>query len=182
MSAEDRLLALQLAISTVVPSGGSFPADRAGEVTAVAEVYYRWLDGPVSLALTHDPVTYNQADPDGPGTPTVMKGNAVQLTDTQQVTLSVAETDPKGQPVTGDNLAWTVDNPDVIAITPSADGYSCLCVAGTVGTATVTVTDSTANPPLTGTDALTVVSSAATSLTIGEGTAEEQPPPAPPAA
>jgi hypothetical protein len=99
----------------------------------------------------------------------------MQLMDTQQVTLSVAETDSKGQPVTGDALTWTVDNAAAITLTPSADGYSCLCVAGTDGIATVTVSDGSATPPLTATDVLTVVSSAATGLVISEGTAEAQP-------
>ena len=179
MSADDRVLALQLAISTVAPQGG-LPASQAGDVTTVAGVYYRWLEGPAVLVLAHDTITYEQAAPDGPGTPTVMKGNAVQLTDLQQVTLSVAEQDSKGQPVS-DSLTWSVDNPAVIALTPSADTQSCLCVAGTDGTAVVTVTDSSVTPPLTASDTLTVVSSAATTLTITEGPVQDQPPAAPPA-
>jgi hypothetical protein len=43
------------------------------------------------------------------------------------------------------------------------------------------VTDNSVTPPLTGSDTITVVSSAATSLVIGEGTPEAIPP-APPAA
>lgn len=104
----------------------------------------------------------------------------VQLNDLQQVTLSVAEQDSKGQPV-ADALAWSVDNGSVISLVPSADTQSCLCVAGTDGTAVVTVTDNSVTPPLTASDTITVVSSAATSLVISEGTAEDQPPAAPPA-
>jgi hypothetical protein len=154
------------------------PAGTTGDVLAVADAFYRWLEGPVSLVLTAG-LTYQQAVPGDPGVPTLRKGNAMQLSDTQQVTLSVAETDSKGQPVTGDALTWSVDNPAVIALTPAAGNYSCLCVAGTDGTATVTVTDGSATPPLTATDVLTVVSSAATALVISEGTAEAQPPKAP---
>ena len=139
--------------------------------------------GPAVLVLTVDPTTFDQAAPEGPGTPTIMKGSsAVQLTDTQQVTLSVAEQDSKGEPVTGDTLAWTVDQSGVIAITPSADTQSCLCVAGAPGTATVTVTDNSVTPPLTGTEAFTVVSGAATALVINAGTPEAQPAPAAPPA
>jgi hypothetical protein len=105
----------------------------------------------------------------------------VQLTDIQQVTVSVSEQDSKGQPVS-DQLVWSVDNTAVISLVPSADSQSCLCVAGTDGTATVTVTDNSVTPPLTASDVITVVSSAATSLVISEGTAEDQPPAAPPAA
>ena len=141
---------------------------------------YEFLAGPVALVLTVDPTTFDQAAPEGPGTPTIMKGSAVQLTDLQQVTLSVAEVDSKGQPAS-DSLTWSVDQPGVIALTPSADTKSCLCVAGTDGTAVVTVSDNSVTPPLTASDTLTVVSSAATSLVISEGTAEAQPPAAPPA-
>ena len=178
MTAENRVLALDWARKDVVPQGG-LPPERAGDVTTVADVYYWWLDGPVFLVLVIAPVTYDQAAPEGPGTPTIMKGNSVQLTDLQQFTLTVGEVDSKGQPVTGDNLSWSVDQPTIVAITPSADGYSCLCVAGVDGTANVTVTDSTVTPPLTGTDAITVMSSAATSIVLSEGAAEAQP--APPA-
>ena len=180
LTAENRVLSLDWARKDVVPQGG-LPPERVGDVTAVAQVYYRYLEGPAVLFLAVDPTTFNQAAPEGPGTPTQMKGSAVQLTDLQQVTLTVAEQDSKAQPVTGDSLTWSVDNPDIIAITPSADGYSCLCVAGVDGTANVTVTDNTVTPPLTGTEPFVVVSDAATSLVISAGTPEEQPPAAPPA-
>lgn len=179
MTAENRVLALQLAIETVVPDGGGFPADKGADVTTVADIYYAWLEGPAVMFLTVDPTTFDQAAPEGPGQPTVRKGMIVQLTDLQQVTLSVAEQDSKGQPV-ADSLVWSVDNGDVISLVPSADTQSCLCVAGVDGTAVVTVTDNSVNPPLTASDTITVVSSAATSLVINEGTPEDQPP-APPA-
>lgn len=180
MTAENRVLALQLAIQTVVPEGGALPPEMKGsDVTAVAQIFYRWLEGPAVLFLAVDPTTFDQAAPEGPGTPTVRKGTNVQLTDLQQVTLSVAEVDSKGQPV-ADSLVWSVDNGSVIALTPSADTQSCLCVAGVDGTAVVTVTDNSVTPPLTASDTITVVSSAATSLVISEGTPEAQPP-APPA-
>lgn len=175
MTAENRVLALRLAIETVVPDGGGFPASQGSDVTTVATIYYQWLEGPAVLFLTVDPTTFDQAAPDGPGMPTIRKGSIVQLNDLQQVPLSVAEVDSKGQPV-ADQLAWSVDNGDVISLVPSADTLSCLCVAGTDGTAVVTVTDNSVNPPLTASDTITVVSSAATSLVIAEGTPEDQPP------
>lgn len=178
MTADNRVTALRFAIDAMAVDG-NLSAAQAGDVTATANVFYRWLEGPAVMVLVTDPATYQQAAPEGPGTPTVKKGSTVQLTDTQQVTLSIAEVDSKQQPVTTDSLAWSVDNSAVVAITPSADGYSCLCAAGTDGTATVTVTDNTVTPPLTATDVITVVSSAATSLVISEGAPEDQPPAAP---
>jgi len=181
MTAENRVLALRLAIQTLVPESGTLPPSMKGsDVTTVATIYYQWLEGPAFLLLTVDPETFDQAAPEGPGQPTVKKGSIVQLTDLQQVTLSVAEVDSKNQPVS-DSLVWSVDNGDVISLVPSADTQSCLCVAGVDGTAVVTVTDNSVTPPLTASDTLTVVSSAATSLVISEGTPEDQPPAAPPA-
>ena len=179
MTAENRVLALQLAMQAVVPEAGGLPSFQAGDVTYVAQTFYRWLEGPAVLFMTVDPTTFDQAAPEGPGQPTIRKGQTVQLNDLQQVTLSVAEVDSKSQPVS-DQLAWSVDNANVISLVPSADTQSCLCVAGVDGTATVTVTDNSVNPPLTASDSITVVSSAATSLVINEGTPENQPP-APPA-
>ena len=167
-------------MQTVLPeSDGVSPVMKGSDVTAVATIYYRWLEGPAVLFMTVDPTTFDQAAPEGPGQPTIRKGNIVQLTDLQQVVLSISEQDSKGQPVS-DQLAWSVDNGDVISLVPSADTQSCLCVAGVDGTATVTVTDNSVSPPLTASDTITVVSSAATSLVISEGTPEDQPP-APPA-
>ncbi len=171
LTVENRVLALQLAVQFEKSHTTAQPSD----VTSAATMFYRWLEGPAILILTHDSLTFSQAAPDGPGTPTVMKGNTVQLTDLQQVTLTVAEQDSKGQPVTGDTLTWTVDNAAVATITPAANGLSCLVVAVADGVATVTVTDATVTPPLTATDAITVVSSAATGLVITEGTPENQP-------
>jgi len=181
VTAENRVLALQLAMQTVLPESDSVPpAMKGSDITTVATIYYRWLEGPAVLFMTVDPTTFDQAAPEGPGTPTNRKGTAVQLTDLQQVTLSVAEQDSKGQPVS-DSLTWSVDQPTVISLVPSADTQSCLCVAGVDGAAVVTVTDNSVTPPLTASDTLTVVSSAATSLVISEGVPEDQPPPAPPA-
>ena len=181
MTAENRVLALQLAIQTVLPDGGALsPGMKGSDVTTVATIFYQWLEGPAFLLLTVDPTTFDQSAPEGPGTPTVRKGTNVQLTDLQQVTLSVAEVDSKNQPVS-DSLVWSVDNGDVISLVPSADTQSCLCVAGVDGTAVVTVADNSVTPPLTASDTITVVSSAATNLVISEGTPEDQPPATPPA-
>ena len=175
MTAENRVLALDWARKDVVPQGG-LPPDRAVDVTTVAGIYYRFLEGPVFLILTISELTFPQDAPDGPGVPTVMKGNAMaQITDLQQYTASVGEADSKQQPVTGDNLTWSVDQPAIATVTPSADGYSAVIAGVSDGTATYTVTDNTVTPPLTGSGTVTVVSSAATSLVITEGAPEDQP-------
>ena len=182
MTAENRVLALQLAMQTVLPESGSVPpAMKGSDVTTVATIYYQWLEGPAFLLLTISTLTFPQGAPDGPGVPTIVKGNAMaQITDLQQYTASVAEVDSKNQPVTGDNLTWTIDQPAVASVTPAADGYSAVIAGLADGTATYTVTDNTVTPPLTGSGTVTVVSSAATSLVLNESAPVDQPP-APPA-
>jgi len=182
----DRQLALQEAVAYFdsMFRGGLLPDPfrNAFELLHVAGLFYGWLTAPVMLTVTVSPLTFEQGREPGPGVPTISEGaDMAQLTDTQQVTLSVAEVDSKGNPVTGDTLAWTVDDVSVITVTPDASGYNALAVAGIPGVANVTVTDSTVSPPLTGTFQLTVEPGTATSLVVSEGTPVEQPPPAPPA-
>ena len=163
-------------------SAGAFQAPletRLAAIKHIADEFYAWLTVPTRLQVAIDRFTYPQHG--GPGTPTLYREghpNMATLTDTQQVALTVAETDAKGEPVTADTLVWTVDNPNVITLTVAAGTYSAEAVAGAPGTATVTVADA-ANAALTGTAVLTVVAGAATSLVITEGTPEEQPSPAP---
>jgi hypothetical protein len=178
VTAENRVLALQLAMQTVLPESGSVPpAMKGSDVTTVATLYYQWLEGPAFLLLTISQLTFDQDAPDGPGVPTLVKGPLMaQITDLQQYTASVGEVDSKNQPVTGDSLAWTIDQPAVASVTPSADGYSAVIAGLADGTATYTVTDNTVTPPLVGTGSVTVVSSAATALVISEGAPEDQPP------
>ena len=178
MTAENRVLALQLAMQTVLPeSDGVSPVMKGTDVTAVATIYYRFLEGPAFLLLTISELTFPQDAPDGPGVATIVKGPLMaQITDLQQFTASVAEVDSRNQPVTGDNLTWAIDDPSIASVTPSADGYSAVIAGVADGTANYTVTDNTVNPPLTGGGSVTVVSSAATSLVVSEGAPEDQPP------
>lgn len=64
-----------------------------------------------------------------------------QLTATQQVLLLVRFTDRLGNPAPVDEPPeWLVDNPNVVALEPAADGMSCLCKAvGPIGIANVTL-------------------------------------------
>ncbi len=106
---------------------------------------------------------------------------AFELTDCQQVTLSVTFLDKKGNPARVDGApAWLVDNPNVLALTPAADGLSCLVSAvGPLGSALVTLTaDADLGAGVVsviGTFAVDVTAGAATTVAITAGTPEEQP-------
>ena len=138
-------------------------------VLAYANVFLGWVSG-ARLAISADPLTYAQGNP-ALSQATRFIGGAVQLTDTQQVTLSVEPEDSKGFP-TSDTLTWSSSDDTVVSLQPSADTLSCLCVAGNPGAAvTVTVTDGT----ISASDNFDVVPSGTASLVITEGTPEQQP-------
>lgn len=63
------------------------------------------------------------------------------LNDNQQVNAKVAFVDKKGNPANVDGAPqWMVDNPNLLSITPAADGMSCLIAAvGPLGSGNVTV-------------------------------------------
>ena len=67
---------------------------------------------------------------------------AFQLTITQECKVTTKIVDAKGNPAQVDGIpAWLTDNPNVVALTPSSDGLSCLVAAvGPIGTATVSMT------------------------------------------
>jgi len=67
---------------------------------------------------------------------------AFQLTATQQVDLTIAATDRRGNPAPVDGVPeWATDNSDVLALVPSADGMTCTVKAtGVLGTGRVQMT------------------------------------------
>jgi len=171
-SFRERKAALDAAVAvSAQPGETATPA----AVLAAATAFLGWLTG-ARLRVAVDPVTYTQGNPTR-SQATLFLGGAVQLTDTQQVTLAVEPEDSKGE-ATSDTLTWSTADTTVISLQPSADTLSCLCVAGVPGTGiVVTVTDGT----ISASESFDVVAGTAASLVITPGTPEEQPPPAPPA-
>jgi len=105
-----------------------------------------------------------------------------QMTDSQQVTMSVAFTDKKGNPAPAPAGAappqWLVDNAALLTLTPAADGMSCVVAAtGPLGDGTVSVkvTDAAGNSLATGSIAVTIVGGAPVNIAITPGTPSEQP-------
>src|SRR5690349_23935492 len=79
------------------------------DVLETATRLYDWLN--VSPPVVSMTLTASEPVPQTPGSTT--KGNTMQLHDTEEFTLSVAEKDAKGQPVTTDTITWTVADPAV---------------------------------------------------------------------
>lgn len=105
---------------------------------------------------------------------------ALTLTDSQQATLSIGFTDKRGNaaPQPPGTLAWFVDNPAVLSITPAADNLTCLvAAAGPLGSATVTVKLADADGATTaaGTLDVNVTGGSATNIAVTAGPPEEQP-------
>jgi len=72
--------------------------------------------------------------------PTVL---AMQMSSSQFVSVSAAFTDSRGNPapVEEGSATWRVDNPNVLALEPAADGLSCkVSAVGPLGTAKVSLT------------------------------------------
>ena len=173
-SFEEREAALDAAVDLFANDPTTWPAQT---ILAYATAFLAFLSG-ARLRLTVDATTYFQGDPALPQ-PTRFAGDNVQLTDTQQVLLTVEPLDSKGEPTT-DTLTWSTSDGTVISLVPSADTLSCECVAGVPSAAgsavTVTVTDGV----LSASEPFIVVAGTAASLVITPGTPEDQPP-APPA-
>lgn len=111
---------------------------------------------------------------------TISEGaSKMQLRDNQQFTASLAPVDKKGAPaqVQPGSVVWT--GPNFIALTPSADGLSCLIVAQGIGTGQVTASaDADLGDGVTtisGTLDVEVISGEATSLGITAGEVTDQP-------
>ena len=105
---------------------------------------------------------------------------AFQLSATQQNVLTVAPKDRKGNPAPVQDPVWQVDNPNLLALTPSADGLSCTAVAvGPIGSGTVTFrcdADLGAGVvELVGTETFDITAGLATTIAISAGPASEQP-------
>ncbi len=105
---------------------------------------------------------------------------ALTMTVSKQAVASVKFLDKKGNPAPVDGPpTWTTDNSDVLALTPAADGLSCLIVAvGQIGTGNVQVSadaDLGAGvTPIIGTLACTITGGTATTVTIDVGAPTEQ--------
>jgi len=101
---------------------------------------------------------------------------SLQLTDSQQVNLTVEPVDKKGNQATIDAApTWTSSDATVATVTPAADGLSATVVAvGKLGTAQIVITASSGGTSVSGTLDLVVVGGAAASLAITAGAPVEQ--------
>lgn len=140
------------------------------EIRDTGEIFFAWLNGTTRITLTRGPVT-NQA---GAVTDTnINEENPVQIHDDEKFDLTVHTTDAKGFE-TADAIDWAVDDTSVVTLTVSADGRSCTVVAGSPGSAVITVTDNATTPPLSATEAVDVVPGGTATISLTEGPVSKQ--------
>lgn len=105
----------------------------------------------------------------------------MNMTDSQQVSLTISPVDRKGNPAPVDGIpAWASSNTEVVTVAPAPDGMSAVASAvGPLGTATVSVTaDADLGAGVTeiaGSLDITITAGSASTVTITAGTPTEQP-------
>lgn len=105
---------------------------------------------------------------------------AVEMTTIDQFNVTVAPKDAKGNPAPIENPQWLTDNTDVLSLTPSSDGLSCLVKSvGIPGTANVQFSSDAkigeGEVILMGTLAVTVGPAQAVTVELVAGPVEVQP-------
>lgn len=140
----------------------------AGELAVrnTAETFLAWLRGPTAIRLTPGQVTSQTT---GQPTGSAPEGDTVQIHDDEQFTLAVDTKDAKGFE-TADQVDWSVDDENVVTVEVSDDGRTATVIAGSPGSAVVTVTDGT----LTATEAVDVVAAGTATISIAEGEVTKQ--------
>jgi len=155
--------------------------DRRASLTALlrdADRVYTWLTAPAppaSITLTAGPITDQRSD--AVATTTTGADMALELGDSQQVTITAAPRDAEGQPTT-DTITWTVDNTTAVqALQVSGDTLEVTLLGATPATGvTLTATDASGNSAPFVFD---VVAGPATSLGLTAGPVTDQPAPTP---
>jgi len=177
----DRARLIGLKLATELHAAIGLPLGNYGPVESIpacvletAGEFARWLtEPPHRLHLRPAPFTFQQPDYPGPAvhTKTGDHGMSVTMTDSQEVSYSVAADDSKGFPV-ADTFTWSSDDGGaVLTVTPSADGTSCVFAAVAPGSATISVTDGT----LSASDLITVTTGAVATLVLTPGTPTDEP-------
>lgn len=103
---------------------------------------------------------------------------AFSMSDSQQVTVTAKAIDKKGNAAPIEAPEWSTDNTDLLALTPSDDGLSCVVAAvGPLGSGTVTFKADAqlgdGEVPIVGTLDVTITGGLATTVTLEAGAPSE---------
>jgi hypothetical protein len=99
----------------------------------------------------------------------------VDLHADKKVSFSLDAVDEMGNPTTFDGvIAYTVDDPSIVAVTDNGDGSGVAAAVGPLGTAVLTATITpTTGTPTEKSEAINVIAGDATSFTFAFGPEEE---------
>jgi hypothetical protein len=179
--ADDRRAALAAAVTLAgqrleVSVADGFIATGQPHWLNLATSAYRWLRQRDSLRAVSLVLVPGTPYPEG----TTPMGTTFDLSDTQEVAFTLSGVDAKGVavPAPVDTWTWSLADPDGTGsvLTVSADTTSATVAAGTpdtTGTLTLSVTG--ASTGLTGAEAIVVVASAATAISVVPGTPSPEP-------
>ena len=170
-----RVAALQAAVATHARLGLRLcPGVDRAETIAQAEldirrtagIYLAWLHGTVRLRLTPGPIR-DQATGLPTGTPTP-EGDTMQINTGQKFDVTADTEDAAGYD-TPETIAWSIDNGDVAVLTVSEDTHTCTVTSGAPGSAVLTATVTSMDPPLSATLAVDVVPAGTATIELVPG-------------
>ena len=167
-------IAVQLYKDRTVHPGEGHENTPAKAVLAAAGKFFEFLysDAPIKhITLVPGTITKQSGD-DFARSSNPEQGVTMQLHDDEQVDFTVDATDAKGAAVTGEQIAFSVDDTSVLTLTVSADGSTATVAAGTVGSGVLTATVGDLAPV---TAAIDVIAGDATAISLVEGTPTKQP-------
>ncbi|MCW2915515.1 MAG: hypothetical protein JWN52_3583 [Actinomycetia bacterium] len=174
-TALDAALAMHLGIRGDLTLRGGKPeaiAAAENEIRSTAEIFAVWINGTTSLRLSAGPVS-KQTTGRRVSKPNLLGAAIMQIHDDEKFTLTVDTRDAKGFE-TADEISWLVDDGTVVSLSVSPDGRSCDVVAGSPGSAVITVTDTSTTPALVATEAVDVVPGGTATIAIAEGDVSKQ--------
>lgn len=163
--AEDRRAALAAATTFLAGNGHV----ERGDLILVADHAYRWLRSRDTLRATSIQLIPGKPYLEG----TTPMTATINLDDTAVLPFSLGGEDAKGVEVgaPADTWAWTLNDPDAsgAVLTVSADTLSATVAAGTP-TSNLSLSVAGANTGLTGAEAIVVLATAATTVSLVAGT------------
>ena len=169
-----RIAALQAAVTTHVRILRLCPGvDRAAtiaqaetDIRHTADTYLAWLRGTVRLRLTPGPIR-DQATGLPTGTP-APEGETMQINTGQKFDVTADTEDAAGYD-TPETIAWSIDNEEVATLTVSEDTHTCTVTSGAPGSAVLTATVTSMDPPLSATLAVDVVPAGTATIELVPG-------------
>lgn len=140
--------------------------DAEDAIRQTADKFVAWQAGTVRARLVPGPVVDEST---GETITTTPEGaTAMQLNTGQKFSVTCDTEDAAGYD-TPETIAWTIDLPDVATLVVSADTRTCEVISGAPGSAVLTATVTSLDPPLSATLAVDVVPAGTATIELVPG-------------